>query len=153
MSTARAPGRGAAIGAAVAAGALLSALAVVQWAGHPHAPFGPGSFADAEAAMSAAGLAVCSAAEEPDPRANQAIASRTYRVAADCTGPAAVVVVDRFPDAADRDATARDLTARTRPRGSGVVYTLRDMTVFVPGTADTDVQTRLNAALHGAGAR
>jgi hypothetical protein len=61
--------------------------------------------------------------------------------------------VDRFADAAARDASARRFEALVRPRGSGVVYTLGDTTVFVPGSGDDAVQDRLDGALRAAGAR
>lgn len=151
-----APGVGtrpAVLAGAVALGALVLVLLVVQWSGHPQAPFRPGPIDAVDAVVEAAGLEVCSVTDEPDPRANQAIASRTYSVAVSCPAPGALVVVDQFADVSHRDATARDLTARTRPRGSGVVYTFGDLTVLVEGAGEDEVQDRLDAALREAGAR
>ena len=148
-------GRVGSIGITVAVVALtfLAALGVVQWAAHERSPYDVGSFPEAEAAFAAAGLQVCAAAEQPDGLAPAALVSRTYELAVRCPVDPARVVVDRFVDATDRDAAARRFEALLRPRGSGVVYTLGDMTIFVQGSGDHDVQERLDPALRAAGAR
>ncbi len=76
------------------------------------------------------------------------------RLAQVCSGPDdAVVVVDRYASRDDRDTVARELTARNRPRGSGVVYTWRDMTILVRGDGDDAVREQLETVLRGSGAR
>lgn len=146
------------LAAAVALGAALGTLGLVQWAGHERAAFGGGesggaSFAEVEAALDAAGLQVCAAAEVPDGLANQAVTSRTYEVALRCSADPVAVVVDRFATARARDAAVRRFESLVRPRGSGVVYTLGDTVVSVPGSGDDGVRERLGAALGAAGAR
>ena len=74
---------------------------------------------------------------------NQALRSRTYALAVRCpvdTGASRRSTVRRR----DRTATPRPggFEALLRPRGSGVVYTLGDMTIFVLGSGDDDVQER-----------
>jgi hypothetical protein len=145
---------GAPVGAVVVAvAALAGALGLVQWAGHERAPYDATGFPAVEAAFGAAGLQVCAAADRPDGLAPQAVASRTYLLARRCPDGPARVVVDRFADAADRDAAARRFESLARPRGSGVVATLGDTTIFVPGSGDDAVQDRLDSALRAAGAR
>lgn len=142
------------IGAAVVGGCLAVVLGiVVLWAGHERSEFDAGSFPQVEAAFAAAGLTVCAATEAPDPLAPAAVASRSYELGIGCTGDVAPVVVDRFADVAHRDAAAQRFESLVRPRGSGVVYTLGDTTVFVRGSGDHDVQERLDVALRAAGAR
>ncbi|WP_165922517.1 hypothetical protein [Pseudonocardia endophytica] len=156
------------LGGAVLLGVVLATLAIVQWAGDTdQAPFEPGSAADVIGAVGRAGLQVCSVRDEPDPLARQATSSSTVRISTDCAAPTpqaspaaaprrtsddATAVIDRYATAADRDAVARELTARIRPRGSGVVYTWRDMTVLVRGDADDTVRERLESVLRGSGA-
>jgi hypothetical protein len=139
--------------AAIAAAFAIVALLVTLWAGHERAEFSEGSFADVEAAFAAAGLTVCATAQAPDPLATAALASRSYELGIGCTGDGAAVVVDRFPTVAARDAAAQRFESLTRPRGSGVVYTLGDTTIFVRGSGETAVQERLDPALRAAGAR
>jgi hypothetical protein len=153
-------GSGVAGAVAVVVVALLGALLVVQWAAHERAPFDAGadSFSTIEDTVATASLQVCSATVSPDGLASQAIASRTYELAVPpgcAQGPAdpARVVVDQFASAADRDAAAQRFESLVRPRGSGVVYTLGNTTVFVQGSSDDEVQDRLDAALRTAGAR
>lgn len=144
------------VGVVVLLGVVLATLAIVQWAGETAtAPFEPGSVADVIGAAGRAGLTVCTVRDEPDPLARRAVSSTTVRVATDCTNPDddATVVVDRYASATDRDAVARELTARNRPRGSGVVYTWRDMTILVRGDGDDAVRERLESVLRGSGAR
>jgi hypothetical protein len=141
------------IAVAVVVLAFLAALGVVQWAAHERSPDDTGSFPQVEAAFVAAGLQVCAAAEQPDGLAAAALVSRTYELAVRCPVEPARVVVDRFVDATDRDAAARRFEALLRPRGSGVVYTLGETTIFVQGSGDHDVQERLDPALRAAGAR
>jgi hypothetical protein len=147
--------RGVAPAVAVVALTLLAALLVVSWGAHERAPFdtGPDSFTRVEDTVTTAGLQVCSATDRPDGLANQAIASRTYELAVVCPADPARVIVDQFASAADRDAAAQRFESLVRPRGSGVVYTLGDTTVFVQGSSDDEVQDRLDAALRAAGAR
>jgi hypothetical protein len=148
-------GGGVAGAVAVVVVALLGALLVVQWAAHERAPFDAGadSFSTIEDTVATAGLQVCSATDRPDGLASQAIASRTYELAVRCPADPARVVVDQFASAADRDAAAQRFESLVRPRGSGVVYTLGDTTVFIQGSSDDEVQDRLDAALRSAGAR
>jgi hypothetical protein len=144
------------VGAVVLLGVVLATLAIVQWAGDTGtAPYEPGSVADVIGAAGRAGLKVCTVDDEPDPLARLATSSATLRLATDCGDPDAdaTVVVDRYASADDRDAVARDLTARNRPRGSGVVYTWRDMTILVRGDGDDAVRERLESVLRGSGAR
>jgi hypothetical protein len=148
-------GRDGRVGVAVAVVALtfFAALGVVQWAAHERSPYDVGSLPEVEAAFAAAGLQVCAAAEQPGGLAAAALVSRTYELAVRCPVDSARVVVDRFGDAPDRDAAARRFEALLRPRGSGVVYTLGETTIFVQGSGDHDVQERLDPALRAAGAR
>jgi len=147
--------RGALVGAAVLLAVVVAVLAIVQWAGDTdNAPYEPGSVADVLGAAGRAGLQVCSVSDEPDPFARQATSSATLHLAQGCPSPDdAVVVVDRYASRDDRDSVARELTARIRPRGSGVVYTWRDMTILVRGDGDDTVRERLEAELRGSGAR
>jgi hypothetical protein len=151
-------GRSAAAAGAIVVAAVLVAFLLVQWAGDERAPFDPGaaapdSFTRVEATVATAGLQVCSATDSPDGLAGQAVASRTYELAVRCPANPARVVVDQFASAADRDAAAQRFESLVRPRGSGVVYTLDDTTVFIQGSSDDEVQDRLDAALRAAGAR
>ena len=138
---------------------VAAVLVLVQWVAHERAPFdagpssAPDSFDRIEAAFGAAGLQVCAATDRPDGLAAQAVASRSYELAVRCPADPARVVVDRCADVADRDAAAQRFEALSRPRGSGVVYTLGDTTIFVQGSADDAVQDRLSPALRAAGAR
>ena len=138
---------------AVVVVAVLAVLGLVQWAASERAPFEAGSFDDVEATFAAAGLQVCAATDRPDGLAPQAVASRTYEVAVRCPLDSAQVVVDRFADVADRDAAAQRFEVLLRPRGSGVVYTFGDSTVFLQGSGDGGVRQRLTPALLAAGAR
>lgn len=144
---------GIAVAAAVGAVALALVLALVSWAAHDRSEFTAGSFAQVEAAIAAAGLTVCARTEAPDPLAPGAVASRTYDVGRGCGGDTATVVVDRFATPAARDAAAQRFESLSRPRGSGVVYTLGDTTVSIRGSGDTAVQEALDPALRAAGAR
>jgi|tagenome__1003787_1003787.scaffolds.fasta_scaffold20903454_2 hypothetical protein len=151
-----APGPGArstGLAIAVVLLAVLAALAVVQWAARPRADYGGASFAEVEQAFHMAGLQVCAEDRRPTGLAPAAVESRTYDLAERCTGARASAVVDRFSSATARDGAARQFESLTRPRGSGVVYTLGDTTVFLQGSGDQDVRERLGAALHAAGAR
>lgn len=144
---------GTVLGAGVVLGALLAALAPVQWAGRDRADFGPGSAAALEQAVEAAGLRVCDVVDVPDGRPGGRVAGRAYAVAAGCPGDTATVVLDRFGSAADRDAAARRFESLVRPRGSGTVLTLDDATVLVQGAGDGAVRQRLVGALREQGAR
>ncbi|MGQ0574740.1 MAG: hypothetical protein ACT4RN_11135, partial [Pseudonocardia sp.] len=147
------PARAGAWVAVTAATHPLVLVGVARWAGHERAEFAAGSFTEVEAAFGAAGLTVCAATGAPDPLAPAAVASRSYELGTGCTGDVAAVVVDRFADVAHRDAAALRFEGLVRPRGSGVVYTLGDTTVFVRGSGDHAVQERLDPALRAAGAR
>ncbi|WP_106282162.1 hypothetical protein [Geodermatophilus tzadiensis] len=133
--------------------ALLGALAVVSWAARDRAPFGPGSLAAVERAVTAAGLRVCATADVAHDLPGGSLGGRAYEVAATCPGAAVTVVVDRFASPGARDAAARRFESLTRPRGSGAVLTVADATVLLPGTGDEDTRRRLRAALVGEGAR
>ncbi|GAA4801365.1 hypothetical protein GCM10023200_42800 [Actinomycetospora chlora] len=126
-------------------------------------PRGPGALDAVGATATAAGLTVCESTDLPDPRATNAVASRTLVVAQDCAAagaaPAAVgdrraeVQVDRFADTAARDAAARSIEGQVRPRGSATVLTTGELTVVVRGTSDDTTAQRLVDALRAAGAR
>jgi hypothetical protein len=147
------PARTTGLAVAIMLLALLAALAVVQWAGRPRADYGGASFLEVEAAFRSAGLQICAADQHPDGLAPGAVESRTYELAESCQDARATTVVDRFPSVASRDAATRQFESLTRPRGSGVAYTLGDTTVFLQGSGDRDVRDRLGAALSAAGAR
>jgi hypothetical protein len=155
-----APVRHALLGAGVVLAALLGSLGLVQWAGRERADFGPGALAAVERAVDAAGLQVCGTVDDPDgtvddPDGTAATGAggRAYEVAVSCPGDTATVVVDRFGSAAARDAAARRFESLVRPRGSGVVLTLADATVFLQGSGDGEAGRRLRAALRAEGAR
>lgn len=137
--------------AAVLLAVVLGVLA--SWAGHGRAEFTDGSVAEVEATFGAAGLTVCSAAAVRGPLPAGALAGGTYELGPTCADDTATVVVHRFGSAGARDAAAQRFESLVRPRGSGVVYTLGDTTVFLQGTGDHDVQERLDPALRAAGAR
>ncbi len=151
--TSAAPGRHALLGAGVVLAALLGSLGLVQWAGRERADFGPGALAAVERAVDAAGLQVCGTVDDPDGPAATGAGGRAYEVAVSCPGDTATVVVDRFGSAAARDAAARRFESLVRPRGSGVVLTLADATVFLQGSGDGESGRRLRAALRAEGAR
>jgi hypothetical protein len=104
-------------------------------------------------------LAVCAETTDRDGMANQAIATRTYVVAAHCTGAptpgdgSVRLVVDRFDDEGHRDGAARQFESLVRPRGDGAVWTWGPFTLFANGARDDDVMDRLSDALDDAGAR
>jgi hypothetical protein len=111
------------------------------------------TFADVEGVVHDAGLSVCSVSHHPDGLANQAEASRTYRIGQECPSDDVVqLVVDRFADEADRDGAARQFEVLTRPRGDGVVWTWGPMTIFATAEHDDAVMDRLTAAFDEAGA-
>jgi hypothetical protein len=119
-------------------------------------PRGTGALDALEADVTAAGLAVCSRADVPDPRATDAVAARTLVVATSpgaCGGTTALVQADAFADDADRDAAARSLEGQARPRGSASVRTYGDLVVVTRGGAEDDAADRLEAALIAKGAR
>jgi hypothetical protein len=134
----------------------------VQWARRKRAAFGDGSFDEVVAALTGAGLQVCSVADEPDGLAGRAVASRAYEVAVDCPADTATVadrsdtatvVVDRFATVEDRDAAARRVESLVRPRTLGAVHTLGSATVYLPGSGDRAVRVLAAAAVRAAGAR
>jgi hypothetical protein len=140
--------------------ALLVVLAVVVIAvggeRSRQGPRGPGALDALEADVAAAGLAVCSRSDVPDPRATDAAAARTLVVATSpgaCGGTTALVQADAFADSSDRDAAARSLEGQVRPRGSATVRTYGDLVVVVRGGADDEAGDRLEAALLAKGAR
>lgn len=149
----RAPGRTALAAGAVVVAAGAAVLGLALWGGPGRAPFAAGSFPEVEGAIRASGLQVCSSAVRPDGLADRAVESRTYELAARCPDRRTAVVVDRFASPADRDAAARTFESLSRPRGSGVVWTLGDTTVLLHGAGDRAVRDRLGAALDAAGAR
>jgi hypothetical protein len=136
--------------------ALALVLVIAAWSATERAPFrsgAAGSFAQVEAAITGAGLVICRRTDDPGGQANQAVASRSYEVALDCSDQRTSLVVDRFADAGDRDAAARAFEGLNRPRAGGVVYTLGDSVIYQRGTGEDEVGERLGAALTQAGAR
>jgi hypothetical protein len=133
----------------------LAALAAVLWAAEGRHVFdaGEGSIEDVERRITAAGLQLCTAVEDPEGTANQAVRSRQYVVAEDCGDDTGELTVDEFEDVAHRDAAARNHEHQIRPRASGVVYTYGIATVLVFGSSDDDIQDQLNDILRAAGAR
>jgi hypothetical protein len=89
----------------------------------------------------------------PGPLAPRAVAGRTYELAVRCPADPARVVVDRFTEAADRDAAAQRFESPAPRRDSGAIYTLGATTDFVQGSGDDTVQDRLNDTLRAAGTR
>ncbi|MGY1753457.1 hypothetical protein [Blastococcus sp. SYSU D01042] len=144
---------GTVLGTAVVLAPLLAVLGLVLWAGGGRAPFGDDADELVERAVRAAGLQVCSTAEDDEGWSAGAVSGRAHAVAADCPGDAATVVVDRFGSAAGRDAAARRFESQVRPRGSGAVLTLGDGTVLLQGAGDGEVRERLVPALRAQGAR
>lgn len=111
-------------------------------------------FADVERTVRDAGLEICSTARDRDGLANQAVASRVYRVGEECPSDDIVrLVVDRFDDEEHRDGAARQFEVLTRPRGDGVVWTWGPLTLFATAEHDDAVMDRLTDALDDAGAR
>jgi hypothetical protein len=94
------------------------------------------------------GLHLCSKVER-NGDANQAVASRQYRLALDCaTTDDAAVTVDQFTEAEDRDAAARNFEVQTRPPAGGAVYTLGPFAVVIlPATTDNNIFKLSNVAL------
>jgi hypothetical protein len=137
--------------------AVLAGLAVaVLTACAGRAPFDDTSFTDVERALVTGDLAVCSRSTNREGLANQAIATRTYVVALDCTDDAdgsVRLVVDRFDDAEHRDGAARHFESLLRPRGDGAVWTWGPFTLFANGARDDDVMESITDALDRAGAR
>ena len=118
------------------------------------ADFGSGSFSDVRGALEAGELEVCRVIDGPGGLANGATATRTFVVAIDCTeGERTELVVDRFEAAYARDAAARQFEVVSRPRGSGVVWTLGPFTIFAGGGQDDEVLGKITDALDAAGAR
>jgi hypothetical protein len=144
---------GTVVAAAVVLGATLAVLGVVQWAGQPRAGPSGGSFTVVEQAFRSAGLQVCARDDHPSGLAPGAVESRTYEIAVGCGERQAPVIVDLFSSTGARDNAARQFESLTRPRGSGVVYTLGATTVFLPGSGNGAVLGRLTAALSATGAR
>jgi hypothetical protein len=119
-------------------------------------PRGTGALDALEADVTAAGLAVCSRADVPDPRATDAVAARTLVVATSpgaCGGDTVLVQVDAFADDTDRDAAARSLEGQVRPRGAASVRTYGDLVVVSRGGGDDAAANRLEATLLAKGAR
>ncbi|HSK57738.1 MAG TPA: hypothetical protein VK935_01670, partial [Actinomycetospora sp.] len=109
-----------------------------------------------EADVTAAGLAVCSRSDLPDPRATDAVAARTLVIATSpgaCAGDTAVVQADAFADDADRDAAARSLEGQVRPRGAASVRTYGALVVVTRGGGDDEAADRWEATLLAKGAR
>lgn len=112
-----------------------------------------GGYERFEAGVTAADLGVCSEEEQPGGLANQAVDSRVYALAADCSaGPWSEIVVDRFAATSDRDTAAEQFRIASRPLGSGAVWTLDDVLVFAHGKTDGEVMRRLATAMEEAGA-
>jgi hypothetical protein len=112
------------------------------------------SFADVERVVRRADLEICSTSRHPTGLANQATASRVYRIARSCPSDDVVrLVVDRFADATARDGAARQFEVLGRPRADGVVWTWGPFTLFAAVEHDDAVMNRLTDALDAAGAR
>lgn len=116
--------------------------------------FGDASFSEVEAAFQQAGLQMCLSEVAAGGHANLAVRSRTYEVAADCTGDdRAQVVVDEFDDVEHRDAAVRSFEVSVRPRGSGAAWTYGRTSVFVFGTSDDPVFEQVSQGLDEVGAQ
>jgi hypothetical protein len=139
-------------GAAVAVALALVCLLVAGCSGR--ADFDePVTFQDVEQVVHDAGLSICSTSRHPDGLANQAQATRTYRIGEECPSDDVVrLVVDRFDDAEHRDGAARQFEVLSRPRGDGVVWTWGPLTLFATAEHDDEVMDRLTAGLDDAGA-
>ena len=74
---------------------------------------------------------------------------RSNGVKVDCsTGDDAAVTIDRFKQAEDRDAAARNFEVQARPRAGGAVYTVGPFAVLIlPATSDDNITSRLNTVL------
>ncbi|CAA9283438.1 MAG: hypothetical protein AVDCRST_MAG54-3813 [uncultured Actinomycetospora sp.] len=119
-------------------------------------PRGSGALDALEADITASGLAICSRADVPDPRATDAVAARTLVVATSpgaCGGDSVLVQADAFTDAAARDAAARGVEGQVRPRGAESVRTYGDLVVVTRGGGDDGAADRLEATLLAKGAR
>ena len=131
------------------AGISVLALACASACGEARDPFSRRvSFESIERSFTDEGLRICSSVSK-NGGANQAVASREYRVALDCsTTDDAALVVDEFKQAEDRDAAARGFEVQARPRAGGAVYTLGRFAVLIlPATTDDNIFKRTNAAL------
>lgn len=113
----------------------------------------PVTFADVEGVVHDAGLSICSTSRHTDGLANQAEATRVYRIGEVCPSDDVVrLVVDRFADEQHRDGAARQFEVLSRPRGDGVVWTWGPLTLFATAEHDDAVMDRLVAAFDEAGA-
>ena len=113
----------------------------------------PVTFGDVEHVVRDAGLSICSTSRHGDGLANQAEATRVYRIGEVCPSDDGVrLVVDRFADEQHRDGAARQFEVLARPRGDGVVWTWGPLTLFATAEHDDAVMDRLTAALDEAGA-
>ncbi|MDF2967050.1 MAG: hypothetical protein K0Q93_828 [Nocardioidaceae bacterium] len=116
--------------------------------------FGDASFGEIEDAFRQVGLEICESETADDGLASLAVRSRSYEVAADCTGDdRAQVVADEFDDVDHRDAAVRTFEVSVRPRGSGAVWTYGRTSVFVFGTSDDPVFEQVTRGLDEAGAQ
>ncbi|MEO6468325.1 MAG: hypothetical protein ABIP21_04430 [Acidimicrobiia bacterium] len=132
---------------------LASLLAMVASFGcQSRAKFDVHPIADIESALRDRGLAVCSTLDNSKGLANQAASTRVLNVAIDCHEEIVPVVVDRFHDAPDRDAAARNFESLNRPRGHGVVWTWANFTISAFGPRDDRVIDRVTAAMDRLGA-
>jgi hypothetical protein len=113
----------------------------------------PVSFRRVERTLTRGGLDVCRTLRHPDGFANQAVATRTFVLAADCSSDDRVrLVVDRFDDADARDAAVRNFEVLVRPRGDGAAWTWGPLVLHARGERDDTVMERIGEALDGAGA-
>jgi hypothetical protein len=131
---------------------VLAIAAGVAGCGGGRASFERRVFSEIERAFTAEGLQVCSV-DKANRHANQAVASRQYRLALDCgSDDDTKVIVDEFSQAEDRDAAARNFEVQGRPRAGGEVWTLGRFSIVVSGQLDDDVVKRVTRALDGIGA-
>lgn len=138
----------------VGLGGAVALVLVVALGCSARSDFGSGSFSDVANALEANELEVCRVIDDPGGLANGATATRTFVVAIDCTdGERTELVVDRFGSADARDAAARQFEVVSRPRGSGVVWTLGPFTIFAGGGNDDEVLGKITDALAAVGAR
>jgi len=131
------------------AASVSLALVGASACGEARDPFTRGmSFGTIEQAFQQQGLHLCSN-KPSDTLPNQAVAGREYRVALDCsTSDDAAVTIDRFKQAEDRDAAARNFEVQARPRAGGAVYTVGPFAVLIlPATSDDNITSRLNIGL------
>jgi hypothetical protein len=103
------------------------------------------------------GISVCSSTGPDSGRKGQPISTQVLHLAlpADCADPIDLQI-DRFTDAAHRDAAARNAEAQDRQRHFGVVFTWHRYTLYLQSddaSTKTSLRDRVIDALDSAGAR